>query len=123
VPVQLGTVSKTVSADGGIASATTASANFVTSGTVSEIDVTVGQAVQKGQALAKVDPTASQRGLDAAQADLDAANDSLSRASAAGSDTSTARNAVGEQVAVVSASSTSGSDNGGGIGGPGAGTR
>jgi macrolide-specific efflux system membrane fusion protein len=94
VPVQQGTVTKTVTADGTVASASTASASFITSGTVTAIEVSVGQVVKKGQILAKVDPTASQRGLDAAQADLDAANDSLSRAEDADSDTSTAGNAV-----------------------------
>ncbi|MEV6842237.1 HlyD family efflux transporter periplasmic adaptor subunit [Actinoplanes sp. NPDC051411] len=94
VPVRTGTVTKTVTADGSVASATTASASFVTGGTVTEIDVHVGQVVKKGQVLAKVDPAASERSLDAARADLDAANDSLSRAQDADSDTSTAENAV-----------------------------
>jgi macrolide-specific efflux system membrane fusion protein len=96
VPVRTGTVTKTVTADGSVASATTASASFVTGGTVTDIDAHVGQVVKKGQVLAKVDPAASERGLDAARADLDAADDSLSRAQDAGSDTSTAENAVAQ---------------------------
>jgi macrolide-specific efflux system membrane fusion protein len=94
VAVRQGTVTKTVTADGSVASATTASASFVTGGTVTSISAHVGQVVKKGQVLAKVDPAPSQRSLDAAQADLDAANDSLTRAQDAGSDTSTAENSV-----------------------------
>jgi macrolide-specific efflux system membrane fusion protein len=94
VPVQQGTVSKTVTADGTIAAASVATADFVTSGTVTEIDVRSGQVVKKGQVLAKVDPTASRRSLAAADADLDAADDSLSRAEDAGTDTSTAESSV-----------------------------
>jgi macrolide-specific efflux system membrane fusion protein len=94
VPVQQGPVTKTVTADGSVASDSTASASFVTGGTVTEIDVKVGQIVAKGQTLAKVDPAQAQRTLDAAQADLDAARDSLDRAQDAGSDTSSAENAV-----------------------------
>jgi len=94
VPVQQGTVTKTVTADGTVQSASTASASFVTGGTVTAIDVTVGQVVKKGQVLAKVDPAQARRGLDAAQADLDAARESLARAEDAGSATATAQNQV-----------------------------
>jgi macrolide-specific efflux system membrane fusion protein len=101
VAVRQGTVTKTVTADGSVASATTASASFVTGGTVTSIAAHVGQVVKKGQVLAKVDPAPSERSLDAARADLDAANDSLTRAKAAGSDTSTAENSVEQaQLAV-----------------------
>src|ERR1700759_983632 len=88
VPVEQGTVTKTVTADGSVAAADVAAPTFVTHGTVTAIDVRLGQVVTKGQVLAKVDPTASQRSLAAAQADLDAADESWSRATAAGSDTS-----------------------------------
>src|SRR4051812_6891335 len=52
VPVQQGPVTKTVTADGTVASANTASASFVTGGTVTAINVHVGQLVKKGQILA-----------------------------------------------------------------------
>ena len=94
VPVQQGTVTKTVTADGSVESASTATASFVTGGTVTSISVRVGSVVKKGQVLAKVDPADAQRGLDAAEADLDAANDALTRAEDAGSDTSSAENEV-----------------------------
>ncbi|WP_433117472.1 efflux RND transporter periplasmic adaptor subunit [Micromonospora sp. CA-246542] len=104
VPVQVGTVTKTVTADGTVESASTASASFVTGGTVTGINVKVGQAVKKGQVLARVDPADAQRGLDAAEADLDAAQDSLDRAQEAGSDTSAAENEVAQaQLAVTEA--------------------
>ncbi|MBM2623101.1 biotin/lipoyl-binding protein, partial [Actinoplanes sp. LDG1-06] len=94
VAVQQGTVTKTVTADGTVESASTATASFVTGGTVTAINARVGQKVAKGQVLAKVDPADAQRSLDAAEADLDAARDSLERAEDAGSDTSTAENEV-----------------------------
>jgi macrolide-specific efflux system membrane fusion protein len=94
VAVQQGTVTQSVSATGTVESANSASASFVTGGTVTAINVHVGDLVKKGQVLAKVDPAASNRSLAAAQADLTAANDSLTRAQSAGSDTSTAENAV-----------------------------
>ncbi|MEV4350770.1 HlyD family efflux transporter periplasmic adaptor subunit [Actinoplanes sp. NPDC049596] len=99
--VQQGTVTKTVSADGTLESGSTASAGFVTGGTVTAINVKVGDKVTKGQVLAKVDPAAAQRTLDAANADLDAARDSLTRAEDAGSDTSTAENEVAQAELAV----------------------
>ncbi|MFI1990296.1 efflux RND transporter periplasmic adaptor subunit [Actinoplanes sp. NPDC020271] len=94
VSVQQGTVTKTVTASGTVESASTASASFETSGTVTEIDVKIGDKVKKGQVLAKVDPAAAKRTLAEAQANLDAANDSLDRAETAGSDTTDAQNSV-----------------------------
>jgi macrolide-specific efflux system membrane fusion protein len=101
VPVQQGTVTASVTADGSLESAATASASFVTGGTVTAIPVKVGDKVKKGQVLAKVDPAAAKRTLSAAEADLDAAQDSIARAEDAGSDTSTAANQVTQaQLAV-----------------------
>ncbi|SDS26936.1 efflux RND transporter periplasmic adaptor subunit [Actinoplanes derwentensis] len=94
VNVQQGTVTKTATADGTLESASTASATFATSGTVTAINVKVGDKVKKGQTLAKVDPAAAQRSLDAAEADLDAAQDAVDRAEAASSDTTEAENQV-----------------------------
>jgi len=94
IAVQQGTVTQSVTASGTVESASTANASFVTGGTVTAINVHVGDVVKKGQVLAKVDPAAANRSLDAAEADLTAANDSLTRAQDAGSDTSTAENEV-----------------------------
>ncbi|MEU8615238.1 biotin/lipoyl-binding protein [Actinoplanes sp. NPDC048791] len=94
VPVQQGTVTATVTADGSLESASSAGASFTTGGTVTSISVRVGDKVTKGQVLAKVDPAAARRTLAAAEADLDAARDALDRAEDAGSDTSSAQNEV-----------------------------
>ncbi len=104
VQARQGSLTSTVTADGSVASASTASASFVTSGPVTEIAVKVGQLIKKGQRLAKVDPAAAQRSLDAADADLTAADDALTRAKNAGSDTSSAADQVTQaQVAVDAA--------------------
>src|ERR1043165_2168779 len=55
VAVSQGEVSASVSATGSVQSASTASATFETSGTVTEIRVKVGDTVKKNQILAKVD--------------------------------------------------------------------
>ncbi|MEV6635626.1 efflux RND transporter periplasmic adaptor subunit [Actinoplanes sp. NPDC051470] len=94
VAAQQGTVTKTVTADGSVAAASTANATFTTGGTVTAISVKVGDRVTKGQRLAKVDPAAAERTLNTARADLDAAEDALDRAQDAGSDTSGAENDV-----------------------------
>src|SRR5215831_3550103 len=60
VAVTEGPVTATVSASGSVQSASTASADFVTGGTITSIAVKVGDTVQKGQELGRVDPAASQ---------------------------------------------------------------
>jgi len=104
VPVQQGTVTASVTADGSLESASSASASFETGGTVTSISVKVGDKVTKGQVLAKVDPAAAKRTLAAAEADLDAAQDAVDRAEDAGSDTSSAENEVTQaELAVTEA--------------------
>lgn len=100
--VQQGTVTKTVTATGSLVSAATASADFTTSGIVTEIDVHVGQVVKKGQLLGKVDEAATKRSLAAAEVALDVAEDSLSTAEDAGSDTSSAESDVEQAQTGVS---------------------
>ena len=56
-PVQRGTVSTTVTATGNVQPAQNVAVNFKSGGTLTEIDVAVGQQVAPGQVLAKVDPT------------------------------------------------------------------
>ncbi|GAA4601574.1 macrolide-specific efflux system membrane fusion protein [Actinoplanes octamycinicus] len=107
VTVSQGTVTRTVSADGTVESASTAAATFTTAGTVTSIQVKVGDKVSKGQQLAAVDPTDAERELALAQANLDAANDALDRAEAAGTDTTTAENEVtSATLAVADAKAT-----------------
>src|SRR5262245_39540743 len=84
VAVTQGEVTATVSASGSVQSAYTASADFVTSGTVMSISVRVGQSVRKGQVLANVDPTNARAQLDTANANLTAAQASQDRANTSG---------------------------------------
>jgi macrolide-specific efflux system membrane fusion protein len=104
--VSQGTVTKTVEADGNVASAATATATFATSGTVTAIKVKVGDKVTSGQLLARVDDTAAKRSLDLAEANLDAAGDALDRAQAAGTDTGSATNEVTQAELAVDAAET-----------------
>ncbi|MEU7865501.1 efflux RND transporter periplasmic adaptor subunit [Dactylosporangium sp. NPDC049140] len=106
VAVSQGTVSQTVSATGSVASASTANANFATSGTVTEVDVKVGDVVTKGQTLAKVDPTAAQASLDTAKANLTAAKAALTRDENNSADDATIASAEA-QVATAQANVTS----------------
>ncbi|WP_433612224.1 efflux RND transporter periplasmic adaptor subunit [Dactylosporangium sp. CA-139114] len=106
VAVTEGTVSETVSATGSVASASTANANFTTSGTVTEVDVKVGDVVTKGQTLAKVDPTAAQAALDTAKANLTAARAALTRDQNNSADDATIASAQA-QVATAQANVTS----------------
>jgi multidrug efflux pump subunit AcrA (membrane-fusion protein) len=66
VPVLRGSVRSQVTGTGTVQPVSQADANFTVGGTVTEVDVKLGDAVKKGQALAKVDPTALQQALDQA---------------------------------------------------------
>ncbi|GAB2808387.1 HlyD family efflux transporter periplasmic adaptor subunit [Lentzea nigeriaca] len=66
-------VSEVVTASGTVQSSFSAAASFGTSGTVTEVDVKVGDAVTKGQQLARLDSTQAQLQVDIAQGNLDAA--------------------------------------------------
>jgi macrolide-specific efflux system membrane fusion protein len=83
VPVTQGQVTSSVSATGTVQSASTAAANFLTAGTVTEIDVKMGDAVKTGQVLAKINPITAQEQLTAARANLASAQQSLARAQSA----------------------------------------
>ena len=63
-------VSETVTASGTVQSSFSAAASFGASGTVTEINVKVGDVVTKGQQLAKLDPTQAQLQVDIAQGNL-----------------------------------------------------
>jgi membrane fusion protein, macrolide-specific efflux system len=106
VPVTAGAVSQTVSASGSVASASTATANFVTSGTVTELDVKVGDPVTKGQVLAKVDATAVQAQLDTAKANRSAAYAAQTRAKDANADAATLASASAEVTSAEAAVTT-----------------
>jgi multidrug efflux pump subunit AcrA (membrane-fusion protein) len=83
-------VVESVSAAGTLQSGYTADADFATSGTVTEIDVKVGDAVTAGQTLAKLDATEANQQVKAAQSSLDAAEEDLADAKEAAATTTTA---------------------------------
>jgi multidrug resistance efflux pump len=62
--------------------ATSASADFGTSGTLSVVKVAVGDQVRAGQVIAKLDPTTAQASLESAQASLAQAESALTAAEA-----------------------------------------
>ncbi|MGH9115010.1 MAG: efflux RND transporter periplasmic adaptor subunit [Acidimicrobiales bacterium] len=84
VTAALGTVQATVSASGNVSPAQVEDLDFSTGGTVSQVDVAVGQHVNAGQVLAGLDPGPAQAALTAAEDDLAAAQDNLALAQAGG---------------------------------------
>jgi multidrug efflux pump subunit AcrA (membrane-fusion protein) len=77
--VRQGTLTTSVSATGPLQAATF-NVSFSGSGTLTEIDVAVGQQVTAGQVLAKLDPTSLQDAVNAAQTSLNNAYTSRSNA-------------------------------------------
>jgi multidrug efflux pump subunit AcrA (membrane-fusion protein) len=75
--VSKGSVLSSVTATGNASAATQLSLNFQASGTITEVDVAVGQHVNAGQVLAKVDNATQQVSLQSAQASLAAAQAKL----------------------------------------------
>lgn len=80
--VKDGNLTLSVHADGVVQSATY-DANFVGTGKLAEINVTVGQPVEAGATLAKLDDTLLQDAVNEAQSSVDAAQGSLNSAQAA----------------------------------------
>ena len=103
VPVTTGTIQQTVASSGTIEPASQATLNFPVSGTVTAVDVKAGQAVTAGQVLATVDTTALSEEVNAAQAQLTAANDRLAADEASGASTSQIDS---DQASVTSAESS-----------------
>ncbi|NJC69046.1 HlyD family efflux transporter periplasmic adaptor subunit [Planosporangium thailandense] len=77
--VTRGPVVATVSASGTVQSSATANLNFAAAGTVTEIDVKVGDEVKRDQVLARINDPHAQEKLSTAQASLASAQKSLSR--------------------------------------------
>jgi multidrug efflux pump subunit AcrA (membrane-fusion protein) len=92
--VSTGTITKTVSSTGTIEPANQASLNFGVSGRVTAVDVSVGQKVTAGQALATIDDTSLTAALAQAQATL--ANDQAQLATDQSADASSAQIASDE---------------------------
>jgi multidrug efflux pump subunit AcrA (membrane-fusion protein) len=78
--VSRGTVSLTASAAGTVAVVSTRGLSFATTAVVTELDVKVGDTVSAGQVLAKVDPSAAQDAVTAAEQQVNAAQNSLTKA-------------------------------------------
>jgi len=83
VTAEQGVVQSTVTGSGNIEAGTDLDVNFQTSGTLSSVDVQVGQHVEKGQLIATLDQSSAQLTLDQAQQNLAAAEDQLSSAESA----------------------------------------
>ena len=84
VTVQVGTVSSSVSASGNVSPAESDSVNFQTGGTLTAVDVAVGDKVKAGQVVAKIDPTDADDALQSAQDSLQVAEMALAEAEAGG---------------------------------------
>src|ERR1700722_11987506 len=80
--VQRGTVQASVTASGNISSATTTSLDFATSGTLTAVNVAVGDHVTVGEVLAKIDPSSAQTALTAAEDQLSSAEYNVKEAKA-----------------------------------------
>jgi macrolide-specific efflux system membrane fusion protein len=99
VAVARGDVTASVSSSGTLQSSQTASPQFETSGTVTQILVKVGQVVAKGAAIAKVDPAAAQRQLRIADQNQIASANSVTAAEETLSDAQDAADAAAEASA------------------------
>jgi multidrug efflux pump subunit AcrA (membrane-fusion protein) len=89
--VSRGTVTATVTASGNLAANQSVGINFGSSGTVTDISVSVGQQVSQGQALAKIDDTKARESLASAQAGLAQAEGAYQTATQGESDQQKAR--------------------------------
>lgn len=74
------TVTASVTGTGNLVPMTQSNVSFRVSGILTEVDVRVGDHVTAGQVLAKIDPTAEQQALSAAQANLQVAQANLQSA-------------------------------------------
>ncbi|MEV5961254.1 HlyD family efflux transporter periplasmic adaptor subunit [Kribbella sp. NPDC051952] len=108
VAVARGDVTASVSSSGTLQSSQTASPQFETSGTVTQILVKVGQVVAKGAAIAKVDPAAAERQLRIADQNQIAAANSVTAAEESLSDAEDAADAAEEAAASPTPTPTNG---------------
>ncbi|CCH79518.1 Efflux transporter, RND family, MFP subunit [Nostocoides japonicum T1-X7] len=82
VAASSGTVKQTVSASGTLSPKNTSTATFGSSGTVTDVDVAVGDKVTKGETLATIDDDDLQDAVDLAEASVTAAEDQVDSATA-----------------------------------------
>ena len=102
VPVRQGTLQVTVSATGPIVSPASVPLSFKNGGKLTAVDVTVGQQVTAGQALAELDTTDLQAAVDQAQATLAQQQANLAKVMAG----ATPQQAAAAQAQVDSAQTT-----------------
>src|ERR1700722_7260426 len=84
VTVEVGTVASSVSASGNVSPSDSDSVNFETGGTLTAVDVSVGDKVRAGEVLAKIDPTDADDALKEAEDSVQVAESSLADAEAGG---------------------------------------
>lgn len=77
VPVQSGSISAVVNSTGQVAPLIQAKLSFQSAGKITDLPVQVGDAVKKGDVLAKLDPTSLQIQVEQAQANYDSAQAKL----------------------------------------------
>ena len=106
--VARGDVTASVTSSGTLQSSQTASPQFETSGTVTQILVKVGQVVAKGAAIAKVDPSAAERQLRIADQNQIAAANSVTAAQESLADAQDAAEAAAEASASPTPTPTNG---------------
>jgi multidrug efflux pump subunit AcrA (membrane-fusion protein) len=106
VTVRRGVVESTVSGSGNLAAAKQVNLDFASSGNVTHIYVHEGEKVVKGQLLATIDPSSAKVAVAQAQADLQAAQDTLSSVSSSSSTTTTASTGTTAAVAYVAQANT-----------------
>lgn len=94
VTIEPTTLKRTLSAAGTLEPARTADLTFAGSGTVTAVNVAVGDAVTAGEALAAIDPAALQIALDSAKADLTAAQQTLADLEDSGASTAAIKSAT-----------------------------
>ncbi len=82
--VSRGTVEQTETASGNISPAQDENVDFSTAGTVSSVNVTLGESVVAGQLLATLDPSTAQTALTTAEGQLSTAESNLSLAESGG---------------------------------------
>lgn len=102
--VQQGVVSKTISTSGSIAPIHEVSASFGTAGTISSVNVAVGQSVAAGTVIGSLDTTSLQKALDSANTTLKNAQSAYASASnsqgvQAAAQVTTAQQAVSDATA------------------------
>jgi membrane fusion protein, macrolide-specific efflux system len=104
VTAEQGVVESTVTGTGNIEPGSDVNVNFQASGTLSSVNVHVGQQVTKGQLLGALNQTSAQLTLDQAEQNLTAAEDQLSTAES-GTSTSTGSTTGGTSSTTSSATS------------------